>query len=140
GGGNKLGEKLFGEKVMLFSDPHHPIAPGEVYSEGGLPQVKRNWIQNGVLKELIYSRYWARKTGREPVPHPTNLIMVGGNTPIEEMIRNTPRGILVTRLWYIREVDPRTLLFTGLTRDGTFLIENGKIARAIKNFRFNESP
>ena len=140
GGGNKLGEKLFGDGVTLFSDPHHPLAPGSVYSGEGIPVIRRNWIEKGVLKELIYSRFWAKKTGREPVPHPTNLIMPGGATSIEEMIQNTRRGILVTRLWYIREVDPRTLVFTGLTRDGTFLIEEGKIAKSVKNFRFNESP
>ncbi len=140
GGGNKLGEKLFGDGVTLFSDPRHEIAPGSVYAGSGLPALKRNWIENGVVKELIYSRYWGKKTGHEPVPHPTNLIMSGGSTSIEQMIQNTRRGILVTRLWYIRQVDPRTLVFTGLTRDGTFLIEGGKISKPVKNFRFNESP
>jgi predicted Zn-dependent protease len=140
GGGNKLGEKLFPEYVHLFSDPHHDLAPGSIYSADGLPAVRRNWVEKGVVKELVYSRFWARKMDREPVPHPTNLIMEGGSTSTEEMIRNTKRGVLVTRLWYIREVDPRTLLFTGLTRDGTFLIEDGKVTKPVKNFRFNESP
>lgn len=140
GGGNKLGEKIFGDKVQLYSDPQHEIAPGAIYSTDGLPAVKRAWVENGVVKELIYSRYWAQKTGHEPVPYPTNLIMTGGSTSVEEMIQNTKKGILVTRFWYIRTVDPRTLLYTGLTRDGTFLIENGKITKPIKNFRFNESP
>ena len=140
GGGNKLGEKLFSSKVTIYSDPHHDIAPGSVYSTDALPAVRRNWIENGVVKELIYSRYWAQKAGHQPVPFPTNLIMTGGTTSIEDMIRETKRGVLVTRLWYIREVDPRTLLLTGLTRDGTFLIENGKLTRPLKNFRFNESP
>jgi predicted Zn-dependent protease len=89
---------------------------------------------------MAYSRFWAKKMDREPVPGPTNLIMTGGNTPIEEMIKNTKRGVLVTRFWYIRSVDPRSMLFTGLTRDGTFLIEDGKISKPVKNFRFNESP
>jgi predicted Zn-dependent protease len=140
GGGNKLGEKLFAEKVNAYSDPHHSIAPGSIYSTDGLPTKRRNWIENGVVKELIYSRFWAKKMEREPVPRPTNLIMDGSEASIEEMIGNTKRGVLVTRLWYIREVDPRSVLLTGLTRDGTFLIENGKIAKPIKNFRFNESP
>jgi predicted Zn-dependent protease len=140
GGGNKLGEKLFGEKVNLYSDPQHDVAPGTIHSTDGLPATKRTWIGGGVVKELIYSRYWGQKTGHEPVPYPTNLIMAGGSSSVEEMIRNTRKGILVTRLWYIRMVDPRTLLYTGLTRDGTFLIENGKMTRPIKNFRFNESP
>jgi len=140
GGGNKLGEKLFGDKVEVFSDPLDPIAPGEIYAADGLPSKKRNWIENGVLKELIYSRYWARKADRDPVPHPTSLAMTGGTVSREELISNVKRGILVTRLWYIRDVDPRTMVLTGLTRDGTFLIENGKISRPVKNFRFNESP
>jgi predicted Zn-dependent protease len=140
GGGNKLGEKLFGDNINLYSDPHHELTPGSVYSGEGLPVVRRDWIKEGVVNELAYSRFWAKKMGREPVPHPTNLIMNGGNTPIEEMIRNTKRGVLVTRFWYIREVDPRSMLFTGLTRDGTFLIEDGKISKPVKNFRFNESP
>ena len=93
-----------------------------------------------MLKELTYTRYWAQKQGRPLVPYPTNLIMQGGSTSIQEMIANTKRGVLVTRIWYVREVDPRTLVQTGLTRDGTFLIENGRISRPVKNFRFNESP
>jgi predicted Zn-dependent protease len=140
GGGNKLDEKLFPDQVNLFSDPHHDLAPGSIYSSDGLPAKRRHWVENGVLKELVHSRFWAKKMEREPVPNPTNLIMEGGSTSTDEMIRNTKRGVLVTRLWYIREVDPRSLLFTGLTRDGTFLIEDGKISKPVKNFRFNESP
>jgi predicted Zn-dependent protease len=98
------------------------------------------WIENGVLKELAYSRFWAQKQSKQPTPNAGSIKMLGGTTSTEEMIRTTPRGILVTRLWYLRQVDPRTILFTGLTRDGTFLIENGKITKALKNFRFNESP
>ena len=140
GGGNKLGEKLLSDKVTIYSDPHHALAPGSVYSTDAMPAVRRNWVEDGVVKDLIYPRYWAQKTGHEPVPFPTNMVMSGGGTSVDDMVRDTKRGILVTRLWYIREVDPRTLLFTGLTRDGTFLIENGKVTRALKNFRFNESP
>jgi predicted Zn-dependent protease len=139
GGGNKLGEKIFNDSVDLYSDPHHDLTPGSIYSTDGLPAIRRDWIKGGVVGELITSRFWAQKTNRAPVPHPTNLIMSGGTTSVQQMIESTNRGVLVTRFWYIREVDPRTLLFTGLTRDGTFLIENGKISRPIKNFRFNES-
>jgi len=140
GGGNKRGEQIFAEKVNVYADPHDPIAPGAIYSAHGLPSRRRNWIEQGTLKELMYSPFWAKKTGHEPVSHPTNLIMEGGAASQEELISSVKRGILVTRFWYIREVDPRTLLLTGLTRDGTFLIENGKIVRPVKNFRFNESP
>ena len=99
-----------------------------------------NWIENGVVKNLAYSRFWAKEKGVDPVPFPSNAIMDGGTASLEEMIKSTKKGILVTRLWYIRTVDPQTLLYTGLTRDGTFFIENGRIKHPIKNFRFNESP
>jgi predicted Zn-dependent protease len=140
GGGNKLGTKLVSDKVNISSDPEHSVVPGAIYSSDGLPARKRQWIKDGVAEALMYSRFWAKKQNRVPVPFPTNLIMEGGKTSIDDMIADTKKGVLVTRLWYIREVDPQTLLLTGLTRDGTFLIENGKMSRPIKNFRFNESP
>jgi predicted Zn-dependent protease len=98
------------------------------------------WVENGVLKQLIYSRFWAQKQGKTPTGAPQSLRMTGGTQAVDDMVRSTPRGVLITRLWYLREVDPRTILYTGLTRDGTFLIEDGKISKAIQNFRFNESP
>ena len=101
---------------------------------------KRSWIENGVVKNLSYSRYWADKKNVAPVPGPGNIIMTGGNDSVEDMIKSTEKGVLVSRLWYIRMVDPQTLLLTGLTRDGTFYIENGEIKFPVKNFRFNESP
>jgi len=93
-----------------------------------------------VVKNLNYSRFWAQKKGVKPIPYPNGIIMDGGTQTLEELIKGTEKGILVTRLWYIRPVDPQTLLYTGLTRDGTFYIENGQIKFPIKNFRFNESP
>ncbi len=93
-----------------------------------------------MVKNLYYSRYWAQKQGVEAVPPPANGIMQGGDATLEDLIRDTKRGVLVTRTWYIRTVDPRTLLYTGLTRDGVFFIENGQIAYPVKNFRWNESP
>ena len=105
-----------------------------------LPREKTTWIEKGVVKNLTYSRYWADKKGVKPVPGPANIIMEGGDATIEDMIKSTEKGILVSRLWYIRMVDPQTLLLTGLTRDGLFYIENGQIKFPIKNFRFNESP
>ena len=93
-----------------------------------------------MLKQLNYSRFWAQKKGTRPTGGLGSVKMAGGDATTEQMIASTPRGILVTRLWYLRQVDPRTVLYTGLTRDGTFLIENGKITRSVKNLRFNESP
>jgi len=98
------------------------------------------WIENGVVKALPTTRYWAQKQGTKPIPEPNNLLMKGGSGTTADLIRETQRGILVTRTWYIRSVDPQTVLVTGLTRDGTFFIENGKISFPIKNMRFNESP
>ncbi len=140
GGGSLLGEKIFGPNVTIYSDPNDPIVPGSTYSTDGLPALRTVWIEDGVLKNLQCGRYWAQKSGRQPVPSPTTLTMKGGTTSTEEMIRQTKRGLLITRFWYIREVDPQTVLLTGLTRDGVFLIENGAITKPAQNFRFNESP
>ncbi|HHH49790.1 MAG TPA: TldD/PmbA family protein, partial [Saprospiraceae bacterium] len=140
GGGTKLGEKILDERVNIYSDPLSEDVPSRTWSGNGLPVKKTNWIENGVIKNLFYSRYWAKKQGKTPNPFPGNAIMEGGTASIEDLIKDTKKGVLVTRLWYIRTVDPQTLLYTGLTRDGTFFIENGKIAYPVKNFRFNESP
>ncbi|WP_040574318.1 TldD/PmbA family protein [Pontibacter sp. BAB1700] len=140
GGKTKVGEKLVDSKVNIYSDPTHPDLPTATWSEDGRPLERTNWIENGVMKNLYASRYWAENKGAKSIPMPNNAIMEGGKASLDDMIKNTKRGILVTRLWYIRSVDPQTLLLTGLTRDGTFLIENGKIKHPVKNFRFNESP
>lgn len=140
GGGTKLGEKIVDERVSLWSDPLHPEVPTSTWSEDGQALRKTVWIENGVVKNLAYDRFWAKEQGVEPVPFPNNIIMGGGDASLEDLIKSTKKGILVTRLWYIRTVDPQTLLYTGLTRDGTFYIENGQIKYPVKNFRFNESP
>lgn len=140
GGGTRQGEKLVDERVNIYSDPLHPDLPTSTWNGDGRPQEKISWIEKGVIKNLSYSRYWAQKKGVKAVPGPDAAIMEGGTKSLEELIAGTKKGVLVTRLWYIRDVDPQTLLLTGLTRDGTFYIENGKIQYPIKNFRFNESP
>ena len=128
------------ERVNIYSDPHGSKITQQRMGGDGRPQEKVSWIEKGVLKNLQYSRYWAQKKGVKAVPSPGSVIMEGGDTSLEDLIKGTEKGILVTRLWYIRPVDPQTLLYTGLTRDGTFYIENGQIKFPIKNFRFNESP
>lgn len=140
GGGNKLGEKLVDERVNIYSDPQNPDLPTSSWTGDGRPQEKVSWIEKGVIKNLTYSRYWAEKQKVKGVPQPDGAIMDGGTKSLEELIKSTQKGVLVTRLWYIRSVDPQTLLLTGLTRDGTFYIENGEIRYPVKNFRFNESP
>lgn len=140
GGGTKLGQKIVDERINVYSDPLHPDVPTGTWNGEGMPLKKTKWIENGVVKNLAYDRFWAKEKGVDAVPFPPNLIMDGGDASLEDLIKSTKKGILVTRLWYIRGVDPQTLLFTGLTRDGTFYIENGKIKHPVKNFRFNESP
>ena len=140
GGKTKVGEKIVDERVNIYSDPTNPDLPSATWSGDGLPIKKQKWIDKGVVKGLSYSRYWAKQKGVEPIPSPSNMIMEGGTKTLEELIKGTKKGILVTKLWYIRTVDPQTLLLTGLTRDGTFYIEDGKIKHPVKNFRFNESP
>ena len=140
GGKTKLGQKLVDERVTIYSDPQNPDLPTSTWSGDGRPQEKVAWIDKGVVKNLYYSRYWAQKKGVKAVPSPDGVVMEGGTASLEDLIKSTEKGILVTRLWYIRSVDPQTLLLTGLTRDGTFYIENGQIKFPVKNFRFNESP
>ena len=140
GGGNKIGEKILDERITITADPFDPMVLSQPFDGDGLPLGRQTFVEKGVLKELYYSRFWAKKQNREPTGAPTSFIMSGGTTSVDDMIKSTSRGILVTRLWYLREVDPRTILYTGLTRDGTFLIENGKVTKAVKNFRFNDSP
>jgi predicted Zn-dependent protease len=140
GGGTKVGEKIVDERVTLFSDPADPQLLSNVFDGQGLPAHRQVWIENGVLKKLTYSRFWAQKKNQQPDAGTSAVKLNGGTQSTEELIASTPRGVLVTRLWYLRGVDPRTVLYTGLTRDGTFLIENGKITKSVKNMRFNESP
>lgn len=140
GGGNLIGEKLVDSKVNIYSDPTDVNAPSIPFSGEGYPLDKIIWFENGILRNLTRERYWAQKTSQPIVPFPSNLIMNGTGTSLDEMIKNTDYAILVTRLWYIRTVEPQTALVTGLTRDGVFEIVNGKISRSVKNFRFNESP
>ena len=139
-GKNKIGEKIVDERVNIYSDPLNPEVPTATWNGQGQPLKRTSWIENGVVKNLAYDRFWAKEKGVEPVPFPSNGIMAGGDASLEDLIKSTKKGILVTRLWYIRSVDPQTLLHTGLTRDGTFYIENGEIKYPVKNFRFNESP
>ena len=140
GGGTKLGERVLGEDVTISSDPTNPEVPTTAWASDGRPLTPVTWIDRGVVTSLFYSRFWAQQQGVAATAPPSNIIMSGGSASLEDLIRGTERGVLVTRTWYIRTVDPQTLLYTGLTRDGTFWVEDGEIRHAIKNFRFNESP
>jgi predicted Zn-dependent protease len=140
GGGNKIGEQIVDPRVNIYTDPWHPLVPALPWDGEGLPREKTPIIENGKVANLEYSRYWAQKQGKPEKAGWGNVIMDGGTKSTAELIAGTERGILLTRTWYIRLVDPQTVLLTGLTRDGTFYIENGQLKYPIKNFRFNESP
>ena len=140
GGGNKIGEQIVDLRVNFTADPSHPDAVIMPWDDDGLPREHLPLVTNGKVANLEYSRFWAQKQGKKANAGIGNLIMAGGTKSTAELIKGTAKGILVTRTWYIRMVDPQTVLLTGLTRDGTFYIENGAIKYPLKNFRFNESP
>jgi len=141
GGKNRLGDKLFDERINVWADPWNPDVPVMPWDgQTGMARQRTDIIKNGRIASLEYSRYWAQKQGVKPTAGHGNMIMAGGSKSLEELIASTKKGVVVTRTWYIRMVDPQSLLLTGLTRDGTFYVENGKIKYPIKNFRFNESP
>ncbi len=139
-GKNKIGESVANKNVTIYSDPVDPNAPGVPFTWEGHPVNKTMWIENGVLKNLSRNRFWAIKSGQKVVPGPSNIIMLGSDKSLEQLIAETDYAILITRFWYIRTVDPQSMLLTGLTRDGLFEVVDGQIKRAVKNFRFNESP
>jgi predicted Zn-dependent protease len=139
-GKTALGETLFSPKVHIYSDPNHILAPGRTYTGGGQPTEKIDWVKDGALMNMTRDRFWAQKTSQRAVPGPANIIMDGGTILPEDFIFNVKEGLLVTSFWYIRNVDDQTLLKTGLTRDGLFWVEDGKIKHGVVNFRWNESP
>lgn len=154
GGGTRVGEKLTALPLTLLSDPAYPglgctpfstaVASGDTSSvfDNGLPLDATSWIADGVLSALPASRHSAQLAGLPAAPEIDNLVLKseGADKSLEDMVASTKRGLLLTCLWYIREVDPQTLLLTGLTRDGVYLVEDGEVVGAVNNYRFNESP
>ncbi|HUP03777.1 MAG TPA: TldD/PmbA family protein [Bryobacteraceae bacterium] len=147
---DRLGLKVFGENVDIRDDVHHPLQSGAPFDGEGVPRRELTLVEGGVVREIAYSRQAAALAGVAPTGHgfslpnemgeaPVNLVMSGGDSTVERMVESTARGILVTRLWYIREVDPYQKVFTGMTRDGTFLVEDGRVVCGLRNFRFNQS-
>ena len=128
------------EKVHLYSDPNHPVAPGGIYGGDGQAQQTVDWVKDGKITNFSRSRFWAQKTGKQPLLGGSNLIMDGGGQLPDDFLYTIKEGMLVTSFWYIRDVDDQTLLKTGLTRDGLFWVEDGKIKNGVTNFRWNESP
>ncbi len=147
---DRLAEQLFGQNITIVDDVTHPLTMGAPFDGEGLGRQTVTLVENGVPNQLVTSRVSAQRHGVQPTGHgfpipnevgeaPVNIVIAGGKTSVEEMIASTERGILVTRLWYIREVDPYEKVMTGMTRDGTFWVEGGEVAYGLKNFRFNES-
>jgi PmbA protein len=146
----RMGKKLFGDNISMWDDVTHPMQLGAPFDGEGLPRQKVALVESGVPRNLVYSRATAQKMKTKPTGHgfalpneygeaPMNLVFAGGNSSVDDMVRSTERGILATRVWYIREVDPYEKVLTGMTRDGTFLVEDGRIVGGIRNFRFNQS-
>ena len=155
GGGTRIGERLSPLPITLRSDPAAPGLESEPFltttrsEEGtmsvfdnGLPLGPTDWIRDGVLTDLVRTRAWADKTGAKPTPIIDNLVLEqpGATASVDEMVARTERGLLLTCVWYVRMVDPQTMLMTGLTRDGVYLVEGGEVTGAVNNFRWNESP
>jgi PmbA protein len=145
---DRLGTKLFGENIHIYDDVAHPLQAGVPFDGEGVPRRRLTLVDAGVPRELAYSRASAHRAGVQPTGHgyplpneageaPANIVIAGGKTSVDEMIASVDRGILVTRLWYIREVEPFAKMMTGMTRDGTFLIEGGRVVCGVRNFRFN---
>ncbi|MDK9700604.1 MAG: TldD/PmbA family protein [bacterium] len=146
----KIGQKVVGENITVVDDAYHPMAGGQPFDFEGMPRKKVTLIENGVFKSPVHDRRTAKRMGIETTGHglpqpdswgpvPVNLILQPGNSSTEEMIASTKRGLLVTKLHYVNILNPMTLTLTGMTRDGLFLIEDGKVVKGLKNFRFTES-
>lgn len=137
-GGTKLGERVADPRVSLVSDPLDPLLLAQPFTDEGYPLRRRVWIRDGVLNALAAEREWAARRGLEPVPWGGGLRLDGGSGTTADLVAGVERGLLVTRFWYIRGVDERTLRYTGVTRDGVLAIESGRVVGAVKNLRFNE--
>ena len=140
-GKTRIGEALFNERLNLYSDPAHPEVPSAPSTGEGVPASRLSLIKSGVLENLEYSRFWAQEKKREPTPGPVNYILEssGPPVPVEEMIKSMERGLVISRFWYVRQIDPRTIMLTGLTRDGLWWVEKGQIKYPVRNLRFNQS-
>jgi predicted Zn-dependent protease len=147
---DRVGKEVFGENISIRDDVYHPLQAGAPFDGEGVPRQRVLLVEKGEVKNLVYARQTAHKVGAQPTGHglplpnefgeaPLNIVMEGGHASLEEMIRSTPCGLLVTRFWYIREVDPYEKILTGMTRDGTFWIKDGQVRYGVKNLRFNQS-
>lgn len=139
-GATKIGQALFDKRITLTSDPSDAKNPAAVMTGSGNPQPKITWVEAGVLQALRAGRFWADRAGVAVRPNPSSLHLAGGSGSLDDLIAGVDKGVLVSRFWYNRMLQPRSILATGLTRDGTFWIEGGKIVKPVKNLRYNDSP
>ncbi|MGO8786419.1 MAG: metallopeptidase TldD-related protein, partial [Terriglobia bacterium] len=146
----RVGQKMFGENINLRDDVFHPLQTGAPFDGEGIPRQRVPIVEKGAVKNLVYARQTAHRLGTQPTGHgfplpneyaeaPMNIVMDGERSSVDDMIKSTERGLLVTRFWYIREVDPYKKILTGMTRDGTFWIEDGQVKQGVRNLRFNQS-
>jgi predicted Zn-dependent protease len=140
-GKSRIGDQLFHEKLNLYSDPLHAELPAAPSTNEGIPATRLSLIKNGVLENLAYSRFWAQEKQKDPTPGPVNYILESSQAPtsLDDMIKGMERGLLISRFWYVRLIDGRSIMLTGLTRDGVWWIEKGRIRNAVGNLRFNQS-
>ena len=140
-GKSRLGEKMFNEKLNLYSDPMHAELPAAPATSEGIPATRFPLITNGVLENLAYSRVWAQEKKKDPTPGPVNYILEGSGAPVSiaDMVKGMERGLLISRFWYVRLIDGRSIMLTGLTRDGMWWVEKGQIKHPVTNLRFNQS-
>jgi predicted Zn-dependent protease len=139
----RLDSQILDPRLTLRTDPANPDLLGEAFDQAGLPSRPITWVQDGILKQLYFDRFTAQDRGVEPTPFPSAPVLsfsAARHSSLDELIADTKRAILITNFWYIRSVDPTDLTITGMTRDGTFLVEDGRIVAGLKNFRFHDSP
>ncbi len=146
---DRVGKQIFGRNITIHDDALHAMQSGAAFDGEGVPRKRLTLVEDGVVRDIAYCRAAAAVAGVSPTGHgfplpneygeaPANIVIAGGESTVEQMVASTGRGVLVTRLWYIREVDPYEKIFTGMTRDGTFLVENGEVVAGLRNFRFNQ--
>lgn len=146
---DKVGQKVFGDNITIVDDVYHQLQTGAAFDGEGLPRQAVTLVKNGVIADMVCGRRSAKKLGRKPTGHglaepngegeaAVNIVIAGGNTPLADMIAASEKAVLLTRVWYVRQVDPTSKIVTGMTRDGTFLVENGAVTKAVKNLRFNQ--
>jgi predicted Zn-dependent protease len=140
-GKTRVGERLFNDRLNLYSDPMHPEMPAIPATDEGVPATRLSLVKGGVVDQLVSSRFWAAQQKQEPSPGPVNYIMesTAAPVPLDKMIESMERGLVISRFWYVRLIDGRTLMLTGLTRDGLWWVEKGRIQHPVRNLRFNQS-